>query len=58
MTEAPLLIRPYVARLTESELFCIMTGGMATIAGTVMVIYASSSALPIPILPAISSSPR
>jgi concentrative nucleoside transporter, CNT family len=41
MTEAPLLIRPYVARLTESELFCIMTGGMATIAGTVMVIYAS-----------------
>ena len=41
MTEAPLLIRPYVARLTESELFCLMTGGMATIAGTVMVIYAS-----------------
>ena len=41
MTEAPLLIRPYVARLTESELFCLMTGGMATIAGTVMVIYAT-----------------
>ncbi|MFT5087465.1 MAG: CNT family concentrative nucleoside transporter [Candidatus Latescibacterota bacterium] len=41
MTEAPLLIRPYIARLTESELFCLMTGGMATIAGTVMVIYAS-----------------
>ena len=41
MTEAPLLIRPYVARMTESELFCLMTGGMATIAGTVMVIYAS-----------------
>ena len=41
MTEAPLLIRPYVARLTESELFCLVTGGMATIAGTVMVIYAT-----------------
>ena len=41
MTEAPLLIRPYIARLTESELFCLMTGGMATIAGTVMVFYAT-----------------
>ncbi|MFH1570211.1 MAG: nucleoside transporter C-terminal domain-containing protein [Gemmatimonadota bacterium] len=41
MTEAPLLIRPYVARLTESELFCLMAAGMATIAGTVMVIYAT-----------------
>ncbi len=41
MTEAPLLIRPYIARLTESELFCLVTGGMATIAGTVMVIYAT-----------------
>jgi len=41
MTEAPLLIRPYVARLTLSELFCVMSAGMATIAGTVMVIYAT-----------------
>ena len=41
MTEAPLLIRPYVARLTESELLCLMIGGMATIAGTVMTIYAT-----------------
>ena len=41
MTEAPLLIRPYVARLTRSELFCLMTAGMATIAGTVMVVYAT-----------------
>ena len=41
MTEAPLLIRPYVGKLTESELFCVMTAGMATIAGTVMVVYAS-----------------
>ncbi|MDA0334477.1 MAG: nucleoside:proton symporter [bacterium] len=41
MTEAPLLIRPYVAGLTLSELFCVMTAGMATIAGTVMVVYAT-----------------
>lgn len=41
MTEAPLLIRPFVSRLTESELFCLMTAGMATIAGTVMVVYAT-----------------
>lgn len=41
MTEAPLLIRPYVARLTESELLCLMVGGMATIAGTVMTLYAA-----------------
>ncbi|MGM0453053.1 MAG: NupC/NupG family nucleoside CNT transporter [Thermodesulfobacteriota bacterium] len=41
MVESPLLIRPYVSRLTRSELFTIMTSGMATIAGTVMVLYAS-----------------
>jgi CNT family concentrative nucleoside transporter len=41
MVEAPLLIRPYVARLTRSELFAVMTSGMATIAGTMMVVYAS-----------------
>lgn len=48
MTEAPLLIRPYVSRMTRSELFCLMVAGMATIAGTVMVVYASmlSSAHP------------
>jgi CNT family concentrative nucleoside transporter len=40
MTEAPLLIRPYVSRMTQSELFCLMVAGMATIAGTVMVVYA------------------
>jgi CNT family concentrative nucleoside transporter len=39
MTEAPLLIRPYVARMTESELFAVMTAGMATIAGTVLLAY-------------------
>jgi concentrative nucleoside transporter, CNT family len=41
MVEAPLLIRPYLARLTRSELFIVMTGGMAGIAGTVLVIYAT-----------------
>ena len=41
MTEAPLLIRPFVSRMTQSELFCLMCAGMATIAGTVMVVYAS-----------------
>src|SRR5438270_9284368 len=41
MVEAPLLIRPYLARLSRSELFVVMTGGMAGIAGTVLVLYAS-----------------
>ena len=41
MTEAPLLVRPYIARMTDSELFCLMTTGLATIAGTVMVLYAA-----------------
>jgi len=39
MVEAPLMVRPYVARLTRSELFTVMTAGMATVAGSVMVIY-------------------
>ena len=41
MVEAPLLVRPYFKALSRSELFMIMTCGMATIAGTVMVLYAS-----------------
>lgn len=41
MVEAPLLVRPYLSAISRSELFTIMTAGMATIAGTVMVIYAS-----------------
>ena len=40
MVEAPLFIRPYLARLTRCELFMVMTGGMAGIAGTVFVLYA------------------
>lgn len=41
MVEAPLLVRPYLASASRSEIFTIMTSGMATIAGTVMVLYAS-----------------
>lgn len=41
MVEAPLFIRPYLARLTRGELFMVMTGGMAGIAGTVFVLYAT-----------------
>jgi CNT family concentrative nucleoside transporter len=38
-TEAPLVIRPYVAGMTKSELNALMTGGFATIAGSVMAVY-------------------
>jgi len=38
-TEAPLLIKPYLSQMTKSELMCMMTGGMATIAGGVMAAY-------------------
>src|SRR5712691_7743843 len=48
MVEAPLFIRPYLASLTRSELFMVMTGGMAGIAGTVLVLYASLIAPVIP----------
>jgi CNT family concentrative nucleoside transporter len=41
MVEAPLFVRPYIARMTRSELFVMMSCGMATIAGTVMVLYAT-----------------
>jgi len=41
MVEAPLFIRPYLREMSRSELFTLMTTGMATIAGTVMVLYAS-----------------
>jgi CNT family concentrative nucleoside transporter len=38
-TEAPLLVRPFVPKMTKSELLCLMTGGMATIAGGVLAAY-------------------
>ncbi len=48
MVESPLFIRPYLKDMTRSEIFTLMTSGMATIAGTVMVLYASilSSVIP------------
>jgi CNT family concentrative nucleoside transporter len=48
MVESPLLTRPYLPGISRSELFTIMTSGMATIAGTVMVLYASILAKVIP----------
>jgi len=41
MVEAPLIVRPYLAKMSRADLFAIMTTGMATIAGTVMALYAS-----------------
>lgn len=41
MVEAPLFIRPYLSKITRSELFVIMCSGMATIAGTVLMLYAT-----------------
>jgi CNT family concentrative nucleoside transporter len=40
-TEAPLVIKPYLAKMTRSELMCLMVGGMATIAGGVLAAYVS-----------------
>jgi concentrative nucleoside transporter, CNT family len=48
MVEAPLFIKPYLKKLTRSELFLVMTGGMAGIAGTVLVLYAVMLAPHIP----------
>ena len=47
-TEAPLLIRPYLGRLSRSELFSVMTLGMATTSASVMVLYASILAETLP----------
>lgn len=48
MVESPLLVRPYLKRMTDSELFMLMTCGMATVAGTVLGLYAGilSDAVP------------
>jgi CNT family concentrative nucleoside transporter len=48
MVEAPLFVRPYLSQMTRSELFLVMTGGMAGIAGTVLVLYATLLAPLIP----------
>lgn len=39
-TEAPLVVRPFIAKMTKSELFAVMTGGLASVAGSVLVGYA------------------
>ena len=46
--ESPLLVKPYLRQVSRSDLFLIMTAGMATIAGTIMVVYASILATVIP----------
>lgn len=38
-TESPLLVKPYIGKMTKSELLCLMSGGMATIAGGVLAAY-------------------
>ena len=40
-TEAPLVVKPYIARMTSSELFAVMVGGLASVAGSVLAGYAS-----------------
>ena len=52
-TESPLLIKPYIAKLTESELFTVMVGGVASVSGSVLVGY---SLLGIPIEYLVSAS--
>lgn len=57
-TEAPLVVRPYVASMTTSELMVLMTGGMATIAGGVMAAYVGMGIDPAHLLSAsIMSAP-
>ncbi len=47
MNEAPLTIRPYLEKLTRSELMIIMTGGMATVSGALMVAYSQIAGVPV-----------
>jgi CNT family concentrative nucleoside transporter len=48
MVEAPLLIKPYLGRVSRGELFAIMVGGMASIAGTVLFLYGAILGAAIP----------
>src|SRR5262249_5151232 len=48
MVEAPVLIRPYIAKLSRSELYIVMCTGMAGIAGTVLVLFATMLADKVP----------
>ena len=49
-TEAPIIVKPFVPRMTQSELLAMMVGGMATIAGGVMAVYIALGADPVAIL--------
>jgi concentrative nucleoside transporter, CNT family len=49
-TEAPLIVRPYVPQMTNSELFALMASGMAHISGALMVVYISYGADPVAVL--------
>ena len=49
-TEAPIIVKPFVPRMTQSELLAMMVGGMATISGGVMAVYISLGADPVAIL--------
>ena len=49
-TEAPLVVKPYVAGMTRSELLTLMTGGLATIAGSVLGVYLTLGADPVALL--------
>ncbi len=49
-TEAPLIVKPYVPRMTNSELFTLMVSGMAHISGSMMVVYISYGADPVAVL--------
>ena len=49
-TEAPLIVKPYVPRMTNSELFALMTSGMAHISGGMMVVYINYGADPVAVL--------
>lgn len=50
MTEAPLIVKPYVPRMTKSELFALMASGMAHISGGMMVVYINYGADPVAVL--------
>ena len=49
-TEAPIIVKPYVAKMTQSELLALMVGGLATISGGVMAVYIALGADPVAIL--------
>jgi len=49
-TEAPIIVKPYVPRMTQSELLAMMVGGMATISGGVMAVYIALGGDPVAIL--------